>query len=106
MEIGIYGIFHRLTQSVKRMMFWRGFEGVVVYLDDFLVVGKTLKECQEAFKTLCDFLEELGFTISTSRVVEPCQKLAFLGVEITYTLTLSLPQQKLQSQGGPYIFSH
>ena len=65
-----------------------------VYLGDFLVVGKT----QEAFKTLCDLLEELGFTISPSKVVEPCQKLTFLGVEIDiHALTLSLPQQKLHS---------
>ena len=92
------GIFHRLTQSVKRMMFRRGFKGVVVYLDDFLIVGKTLKECQEAFKALCDLLVELGFTISPSKVVEPCQKLTFLGVEIdTHALTLSLPQDKLHS---------
>ena len=37
---------------------------------------------QEAFKALCELLEELGFTISPSKVVEPCQKLTFLGVEI------------------------
>ena len=30
------GIFHRLTQSVRRMMLRRGFLGIVVYLDDFL----------------------------------------------------------------------
>ena len=29
------GIFHRLTQSVKRMMARRGFTVMVVYLDDF-----------------------------------------------------------------------
>ena len=54
--------------------------------------------CQEAFKALCDLLVALGFTISPSKVVEPCQKLTFLGVEIdTHALTLSLPQDKLHS---------
>ena len=33
------GIFHRLTQAVYRMMKRRGFV-VIVYLDDFLVIGK------------------------------------------------------------------
>ena len=32
------GIFHRLTQSVKRMMAKRGFSAVVVYLDVFSYV--------------------------------------------------------------------
>ena len=102
------GIFHRLTQSVRRMMFRRGYKGIVVYLDDFLVVGKTLKECQEAFYVLCRLLEELGFTISPNKVVEPCQKLTFLGVEIdTESLTLSLPQDKLHSLKDTLLsFSH
>ena len=38
------GIFHRLTQSVRRMMARRGFDMIIVYLDDFLVIGKTKAE--------------------------------------------------------------
>ena len=37
-------IFHRLTQSVKRMMIKRGFTGIIVYLDDFLIVAETFLE--------------------------------------------------------------
>ena len=40
------GIFHRLTQSVRHTMLRRGFLGIVVYLDDFLIVGRTREECQ------------------------------------------------------------
>ena len=29
------GIFHRLTQAVKRMLKQKGLEATVVYLDDF-----------------------------------------------------------------------
>ena len=91
------GIFHRITQSVRRMMLKKGISGVVVYLDDFLVVGRTLQECQHAFDTLCTLLLELGFTISPTKLVPPCQKLTFLGVDIDTTLlTLSLSEKKLQ----------
>ena len=91
------GIFHRITQSVKRMMARKGFSKLVVYLDDFLVVGRTLKECQQAFDTLCALLLELGFVISPSKLVRPCQKLTFLGVDIdTQSLSLSLSQKKLR----------
>lgn len=32
-------IFHRITQSVRCTMDKRGFPDVIIYLDDFLVVG-------------------------------------------------------------------
>ena len=35
------GIFNRLTQAVKCMMARRGYRAIVVYLDDFLVIGAT-----------------------------------------------------------------
>ena len=74
----------------------RGFPLIIVYLDDFLVIGRTREECQVAFDTLYSLLLSLGFTISPSKVVHPCQKLVFLGVEIdTIQLSLSLPQRKL-----------
>ena len=41
------GIFHRLTQAVRRMMQRRGFS-IVVYLDDFLIVEKSYDQCLEA----------------------------------------------------------
>jgi hypothetical protein len=39
------GIFHRLTQSVNRMMERRGFK-TLSYLDDFLVITKDHATCQ------------------------------------------------------------
>lgn len=90
------GIFHRLTQAVRRMMARRGFSLMVVYLDDFLVIGSTQVECQLAFKTLCTLLVSLGFELSPSKIVAPCQRLTFLGVVLdTVSLTLSLPSHKL-----------
>ena len=91
------GIFHCLTQSVRRMMLRKGFPGVVVYLDDFLVVAPTKAECELAFTTLCTLLTDLGFQISPTKVVPPCQQLTFLGIVIdTCAMELSLPQDKLR----------
>ena len=46
------GIFHQVSQSVKRMMARRGYHLLVVYLDDFLIIGATRQECQEAYECL------------------------------------------------------
>lgn len=91
-------IFHRITQSIRRMMSRRGFHNVIVYLDDFLVVGCSYEECQKAYDVLCSLLLALGFQISPNKLVPPCQSLTFLGVQIdTVKLTLSLPAKKLDS---------
>lgn len=89
-------IFHRLTQSVRRMMARRGFNSVVVYLDDCLVIAPTHEACQLAFSTLLQLLQDLGFSISWHKVIRPTQKLVFLGVELdTNNCSLSLPSSKL-----------
>ena len=74
----------------------QGFQGIIVYLDDFLIIAPTLEECQQAFGVLCKLLCNLGFQISPGKVVPPCQLLTFLGIQIdTVNLELSLPQEKL-----------
>ena len=89
-------IFHGLTQSVCRMMVRPGFTSAAVYLDDFLVISPTYEECQLAFSTLLQLLQELGFSISWHKVVSPTQKLVFLGVELdTKHCSVSLPSSKL-----------
>lgn len=50
------GIFHRISQAVKRMMARRGFNDIVVYLDDFLVVASTKQKCNEAYTVLKELL--------------------------------------------------
>lgn len=90
-------IFHRLTQSVRRMMSRKGFPNLVVYLDDFFVTGSTLNHCQRAFDTLYNLLCDLGFSISNRKVVPPTQRLTFLGVQLDTTdCTMTLPKDKLK----------
>ena len=89
------GIFHRLTQAVRRMMCRRGFR-VVVYLDDFLIVEKSYSRCLEAQHVLIELLRELGFSIAWEKVEGPAQRITFLGVEIdTIRDLLVLPEKKL-----------
>lgn len=38
-------IFRRITQVIRRMMARRGFDSVIVYLDDFLVIAPTQQAC-------------------------------------------------------------
>lgn len=64
-------MFQQLTHSVRHMMARRGFHAVVVYLDDILVIGQDKEECQLAFDTLLQLLQDLGFHISWRKVVCP-----------------------------------
>jgi len=90
------GIFHRITQAVKRMMARRGHSSLVVYLDDFLVVGESGEACRATYDELCSLLQKLGFQLSLSKLVPPTQKLVFLGIEFdTVTMSLALPSDKL-----------
>lgn len=90
------GIFHRITQAVRRMMAKRGYHDIVVYLDDFLVIGATRAECERAYNILLALLQDLGFTISQHKLVPPTQRLVFLGVQLdTVSCTMALPREKL-----------
>ena len=75
-------IFDHITQAVRRMMANRGFHDVVVYLDDFLVIGATRSECERAYQILLALLQDLGFTIGEHKLVPPTQRLTFLGVQL------------------------
>ena len=94
------GIFHRLTQAVKRMMAKAGFPNVVVYLDDFLCVEGSKDRCILAQKTLISLLRKLCFAIAWDKVEGPLQCLVFLGVEIDSVAgELRLPEKKLREFG-------
>jgi len=91
-------IFHRLTQAVRRMMERRGFKQVVVYLDDFLIIADSYSECLLAYNTLLSLLRSLGFSINYNKLVDPCQKLVFLGIELdTVKGVIALETSKARS---------
>jgi len=89
------GIFHRLTQSVRRMMKRRGFT-VIAYLDDFLLIADTKDQCLAGLDALISLLRMLGFSIAWKKVVGPTQALVFLGILIDADrMTLQLPTEKV-----------
>jgi hypothetical protein len=91
------GIFHRLTQAVCRMLQRKGIRGIIVYLDDFLVVADSYEECLRALNALWGLLRCLGFAISWGKVEGPTQAITFLGIRIdSVAFTLELPEPKLE----------
>jgi hypothetical protein len=89
-------IFHRITQAVRRIMARRGFKCLVVYLDDFLIAGPDFETCLAAYNMLISLLRSLGFRINWKKVIDPCQRLTFLGVVIdTVSGTVSLEHKKV-----------
>ena len=73
-----------------------GYDAIVVYLDDFPVIGATKVECQAAYECLLNLLQDLGFQISWHKVVPPTQQLTFLGIKLnSVTQCMALPQSKL-----------
>lgn len=72
----------------------KGFDLLVVYLDDFLIIAKSQEECARALLVLIQLLRKLGFAIHWGKVVDPTQKITFLGIE-SIGMCLRLPQGKL-----------
>ena len=90
------GIFHRLTQAVRRMRFRRELKAIVVFLDDFFIKADTFQECMEAMDMLTTLLQKLGFNINCKKVVDPSTRITFLGIEIdSIAMCLRLPDEKL-----------
>jgi hypothetical protein len=90
------GHFHKLTQAVRRMMARKGYQGIVAYLDDFLIVERSQERCLQAQNSLILLLRELGFSIAWNKVEGPTKSLVFLGVNIDSVKgCLELPPEKL-----------
>lgn len=74
-----------------------GFTSSLVYLDDFLVLGKNKQECLDAQLMLISILRSLGFYISWKKCVSPTQNIVFLGVQFDFRdMSVSLPKDKLK----------
>ena len=67
--------------------------GTLVYLDNFLILGKTLEET-----TLSRETANLGFVINLKKsVLHPTQRIEFLGViAVSVEMTVSLPQENVE----------
>ena len=83
--------FNRINQAVT-LSLQRNGHHVVVCLDDFFVCGPNLDSCKANLDVLVTSLHDLGF-----KIIDPCQWLAFLGVQIDTVMgLLSLKLEKVQ----------
>lgn len=89
-------LFTQVTNFVKRCMQRRGFEGISVYLDDFIVTGRTFDECLHAQQSLIQLLRTLGFYIAWDKCSPPGQEITYLGVVLnSKEMSVSLPSSKM-----------
>ena len=89
-------IFNKLFNAVYSIMYARGFDNLVNYCDDWLVISQTMEECRKTVLELIHVLRKLGFQINYGKVEGPCKSLTFLGIHFnTDTMTLALPSGKL-----------
>lgn len=88
-------IFTKILKPVVKRLRERGVS-LVVYLDDFLILGRSLDECINNVNLTLDLLTYLGFLVNFQKCsLIPNKICTFLG--FTYNsinMTLSLPKEK------------
>ena len=86
-------IFTKLLKPVAALLL-KGGVRMVLYLDDFLILGSTFQEAQSHSAMAVSLLESLGFAVNLEKsCLVPTQILTFLGFVIDSTVeALSLPQ--------------
>lgn len=95
-------IFCRISTAVRAMMVAKGYEDVVVYVDDFLLLAPTEARCKEALDVLLALLEQLGFTVSAKKTVQPTQEIIFLGMLLRTNadgngaMSVTVPEEKMR----------
>jgi len=88
-------IFQRVSGAIARIMRRQGHQ-VVVYLDDFLLIGSSWEECLAAQHKLIGLLTSLGFEVKLDKVVGPVQRIGFLGLTIdSIKQNVELPEEKV-----------
>ena len=92
------GIFHRITQSVCRIVRKMGIDAVICFIDDFFISGNDVDSVRRAMNILIHVLISLGFSISWDKCVFPTTCITFLGVTIdSVNGTLAIPDHKLSA---------
>jgi hypothetical protein len=90
------GCFHRITQSIVRIMQRRIDCDILCYIDDFLIISRSHDKCVKSKDILIDLLTDLGFAINWEKCVGPSQQVTFLGILLnTVEMSISVPFSKL-----------
>lgn len=89
-------VFTRITDAISRRMCSMGFI-CYSYLDDFILLSKSIEDGCMAQRVLISILRDLGFYIAWNKISGPSQVCRFLGIDIdSISLQLKLPGDKLQ----------
>ena len=90
-------IFTKLLKPVAAYLRKKAIR-ILMYLDDFLLLGQTREEATQNTHVVVGLLQSLGFTINTEKsTMNPTQELTFLGFVInSVNMTISLPPEKVQ----------
>ena len=87
-------LFQRLSDAVHRIMRQRNYD-VMNYIDDILGIDVPSK-IDASFDALQHLLKDLGFEISTKKLVQPTTSMNCLGIIVdTIHFTLVIPDKKL-----------
>ena len=90
-------LFSAFADSIAWVLYKRGVEHQLHYLDDFLFFGRPGSgEAQRALSIVLDTFDELGVPVATHKTEGPSTCLSFLGILIdTHRMELRLPHDKL-----------
>lgn len=78
-------IFREMMRPALRWMRERGYR-VTVYVDDWLVLGRTKEECANTTTVLLELLRDLGWTVNESKsALTPGQKIEYLGFVLDFS---------------------
>ena len=96
--LGISDMVHHFTKVIAPIKHYLIKKGVMCfsYIDDFLIVGRTEKECHRNRALFRDTLRRSGFIESLPKALEPTQVGQFLGLKIdTKQRLVFIPDDKL-----------
>ena len=88
--------FSKLLKLPIALLRWLNIR-LVIYLDDILLMGKTLEEILMSQGTLIFLLQHLGFVINLKKsVLKPSQQIVFRHKIDTHTMALVLTEEKME----------
>ena len=86
------------------MMARKGYNLLLIYLDDFLIIAESKIQCAEELNCLVQLLRKFGFAIHWGKVVDPTTKITFLGIELdSLEMTLRLLRRNFKTFMMNYI---
>ena len=91
-------VFTKLLKPVVAVLRQAGIR-LVLYLDDMIIMAKSVHEAQTNLASAMHILTALGFILNLKKsVLSPVQRIIFLGFLLdSCTMTISLPSSKIQT---------